>query len=690
MTALVDVLRLEVDAATPLNPLRNPSGQMGMYGWNKLVLAGNVQAMTGSASAVAEDGCVFRFTGRTVDLRSAPFPVQSGTYVHVWASTLRISGAVALSFTFSFLDAQGVVINPGGTGGTETMTAGVAVRGQKVLAPAGAVTAFVSISTYDPAGNAVVEVGRIAVRSGLPVGAPFAAYVPANWVNIIGKTGSITTEQGNTLNGVEDEITTGTLFANMQDAAIDPSTSSLLRKGRPVRVAALEGGVRKPVWTGEVETVEVDYNDEAKAGQSLATISLTATDAGAPAGDASLAFLRSGNLEEQIGGVAAAANLSTWDGDKSAWPITAGTPVARDENAKVKDWLRRLSNTYGMYSWIDTENRLRYQLVSYLSSAPVATFSDRYTDAGALYYTSIGLKYGSQSLTNALTVTRINVDEVEDDGAKEYGPYVSSASDIAYGRVSGQIEILAGSPAAVADAVLPIFATPKMFPSNLRVNALKDLAKTLALTPYAAVRVRRTSPAYNEVVRVLRIKHEINARVGGDTWTTTFAVRPLETGTPGTVTPPSAGPDTGPGDVIEVERGTLGSRVRTGTFSIANATYTAIPLNTAVHLDGDVTWDAANNRYVVPKDGRYIVTAGLRFVANATGSRYVGIYINGAQYSTTGTTAGTTDANASLTRAPRLAAGDTVQMRAYQSSGAALNVQGLEGSTFLDVTYLGA
>jgi hypothetical protein len=137
---------------------------------------------------------------------------------------------------------------------------------------------------------------------------------------------------------------------------------------------------------------------------------------------------------------------------------------------------------------------------------------------------------------------------------------------------------------------------------------------------------------------------------------------------------------------------------KTANQSLANVTLTAVTFDGTDILDTDSFHNPASNnsRMTIPAGlgGKYLIQATIQFASNTTGGRELQIYKNGAtvlQYVTT-------DAEGSLTMAISgtysLVATDYVEIRAYQSSGGALDIwasnSGYTNATSFQVTYLGA
>lgn len=686
--AVAASLRLEVDTSSPRNPIRNPSGQLGLFGWyRESASAGQYSVSTTSAplaASVGENGRSFITNANGGGYAFAPAAsVIAGSTTLAWFKAVTsTSSNRSFPVGLRFYDAEGQTISTTPFS-TLTVTPVASTYSVSAATPTGAVSARLYMLPNST--GAAVLFGQVAMRSGLASGAAVPAFVPANWVNIISKSTKIETEQGNTLKGVEDELTTGTLVATIRDATIDPATSNVLAKGRPMRLTALVGGARKSVWAGTLATADSDYEDT-KVGTSPPVIVVTGTDDAQALSDSVSNYEVSDSLNGQMSHQASVANVSAWDGTSGPLMTPGVVPLARADGSKCTDWITRACNTSGAYAWIDAANRLTYRLVTYLPAAAVATFSDRRADVGALYYTGIGLNFGTRSNTNVLMVRRINVDEGEGN-AKDYGPYTAAASADANGRSTATIEITAGSPAAIANAVLPVFATPKIFPTSLRLVIGDDNAATaLDLAPYSAVRVKRTSPEYDDVVRVLRIRHEVDVTPDGIKWRATYFIKPLESATAAPVTPPPAGADTGPDDVVPPAPGILGSRYRSANYNMASGSYVTVPLDAADTSDG-IAWDVANSRFVIPRDGRYQVNAAFR-VGGGAAVRAAKVTVNGetrVEIAVAGA-----EESVLISRGLKLAEDDVVSLVGLQYvSNPAAVYGGANRNTFMDIAYVG-
>lgn len=140
----------------------------------------------------------------------------------------------------------------------------------------------------------------------------------------------------------------------------------------------------------------------------------------------------------------------------------------------------------------------------------------------------------------------------------------------------------------------------------------------------------------------------------------------------------------------------VGCDVRTNTdTSIANQTWTAIPMEAADYIDtNDFHSTTTNNsRITIPtgKGGKYRIFGHLGWYNSATMFR-AAIYLNGVQNIVSiGFGNGTYYAFVTVEKILDLAAGDYVQLYGYQESGGAVNISGNgPGYTHFSAIYLGA
>jgi hypothetical protein len=117
--------------------------------------------------------------------------------------------------------------------------------------------------------------------------------------------------------------------------------------------------------------------------------------------------------------------------------------------------------------------------------------------------------------------------------------------------------------------------------------------------------------------------------------------------------------------------------------TIPNAVVTIVTATTALGTPVGLTM-SAGGQVTIESPGLYVLSVRAAFVGNATGNRYIYLYVNGA-YLQRIENAGYAAGNQTLggTMVTSLAAGDVVDMRVYQTSGASLDVVlGNKGTAF--------
>ncbi len=118
----------------------------------------------------------------------------------------------------------------------------------------------------------------------------------------------------------------------------------------------------------------------------------------------------------------------------------------------------------------------------------------------------------------------------------------------------------------------------------------------------------------------------------------------------------------------------------TGTQSIGNSTETSVTFNGTDQFDTQSLHDPAlnNTRITIPVTGIYLVIAQISFAINGTGYRECSVRINGTTYILPTIKMGA-HAGASTGLAPHVSlyqftAADYIEVRAFQTSGGALNI----------------
>lgn len=736
-----DRLRVETPATSIVNAVANHSGQTASTGWTQAegtTAATRTSNATGrplggwvTGGASVHVGCAGSGGMAVVVLVSPAFAVTPGQHVAFQANWGDyVTGAlVPMRWAFNVIwsDAAGVIIGRSTDGvrdvpvhpkmsadGTQWNALTTYAGAKSHIAPAAAATARVEFRiirqdglTYGsglPAGTLYrIAVAKLMVVVGAAeqdvIGVPWFDSAGGGWQDISGRALAVRWSRGGKVSGVTDDIEAGLATISVLGSSIDPTRNARMRPGGLIRISAAAGetmaGAWTPLFTGRIKTVEVEYGRD--KGTAPSRVTITAADRiAAMRGIASPYGLGTHPTDESQNYRGAVKGLT-----QSLIPeflpgaaVSAGvapllvTPISLTPNASMWDQLILARDSCpNAKLYVDKSGMLVASTA--VTSAPAITFSG---DAGAtLSYLDLDLSFGSEALVNSLMIKRRNTSEP--DGEKTYGPYTNPTSIAAWGTVSAEVECSAGDPPSLAANYLRKYANPKVFPRSLTFDALDPAARMAAaawVELYTVVKVQLASASLDLAVYVVGIEHDVTPKQ----WRTTLHFRPLDTLAADAIANPAGGPLTGPDDVLPPQPGPLAVRHQPA-LSVASAAWTSLPYETQVTAD-QIGWDAANRWFVAPKAGRYSLNAAVTWPSTtAVGRRLLRIVVNGAtatplvqiEAAALSTTTGAHTVPVGTTL--KLAAGDTVAVQAYQSSGAALNTYAVASTTFAALTYLG-
>ena len=135
---------------------------------------------------------------------------------------------------------------------------------------------------------------------------------------------------------------------------------------------------------------------------------------------------------------------------------------------------------------------------------------------------------------------------------------------------------------------------------------------------------------------------------------------------------------------------TYAARIRkSSNQSVGNNSQTVITWQTTEFDENSDMADLANNRLTAPVAGIYIVTAGGEWQANLSGQRQVSLLQNGSGFAwVTNAPSISTIWRMNVSGVVKLAAGDHIQLQAFQNSGGSLNMNNTD-HTFLAMTKIG-
>lgn len=674
MTATMPLIGLQVNTAAPSGSLcKNPSARYGMARWTSSTVTPDARGFYMGADTAA--------TTMTYEA----VPAVAGQWVGTWYAALATPFAGSyrqVTAYVSFWNSSNVQIGSEVTlrnqvwdGGPPVAVGGSGSNPGAAVAPSGTATARIRYASPAAAGSTSLWVNRIAIRVASTQSAAAATLPSPVWTDVLADSISIETVSGVELSGVEETLQTGSLILKARGVNLDPANGAFRRGAEARLFRAITDSPE--IWSGVVEVADATYDDKGKA-----NVTITCLDSARTLADASAGTLPGGTFGQQVAAACYAAGLGVKDSAGNF--ISASTGVAsRDDSATPETWLKRITNTHGGAVYIDAQGTPRALTASDLPTTTAATFSDNPADTGGLKYTDIEVAYGSRSLTNALTIKRINIDEDEDAG-KVYGPFIASDSELAYGRSSAEVETVGGVPVDIATRILSTYGNPRRFVSSLTVNARDNLSAVLALKPYDKVRVKR-STLVDDFYRIMSVEHTVTP----DSWVTTFTFKPLETTETVDLMVPEMGADTGPGDIAGAGFPRLARRSRSTTQNVTSGTSTVVLWTQELNSEG-IAYNASNGRLTVPRNGRYHVTTSLAFPPNATGARVVDVRVNGTNFIRGRVSAwASTDNIVSASQTLRLSAGDYIDVVAAQNSGSTLAIQTDTNATFVSIAYVG-
>jgi hypothetical protein len=137
------------------------------------------------------------------------------------------------------------------------------------------------------------------------------------------------------------------------------------------------------------------------------------------------------------------------------------------------------------------------------------------------------------------------------------------------------------------------------------------------------------------------------------------------------------------GDTVAFAATKASGSAANGTADVAS--YTA-------EFDSTGSFNATTGIFTVPVSGTFAGDACVSYAANATGSRSLEVYVDGATVARTGPRlpgTASNDIGVSLSFTLRLLAGQTVRIRSIQTSGAGLNFSTVTAATSFSMRRIG-
>jgi hypothetical protein len=598
MTYFYNRIKLEIDASDATNKITNHSGQTGATtGWT--ADTGYTLGVTTVAPTRASQTLQGAYTGgKTITISCTAgvnddsrvyspsitvIPGQNLGVVASFADSVVPSGNVQnqLVAGIQYYTSTGVLIGFANTVSFTTIPETTSPEWTMTVmqpdiwtgfnaVPANAATAKVvfGFRSYNNVTQAVTKPSHIAYLSKMMVVMTTSSFTSQGvqfsdtsqvFQSILGGSTSIHIVRGGDIDGVVDKIDVGTLTAVINDATLDPvKNPTRVKPGRIVRCLALrkDNVTWSTIFTGRLLQTNVDYINK-KNPTALPRVTMTIVDAVNELNGTLSPFNYSGTTGQKVKALMASSTVPYVTDSGTA----STTKTSVNENATLWDQLALVSNTYPTFKcWIDPNGTLQAKTMT--STTSLYTF----TDGAGSGYVDIKVGASSRDVVNTLYVKKNNT-----LGEVTYGPYLNNASVIAYGSYQANVEVIDGTPSAIAQLYLNQFQAPNPIPEYVQLNYDKSPSNEAFLDLYSVVTVVNAQSTLNAKYYIISVEHEIEP----DRWTTTYTFRPLDGGTAIVMSSPSAGADTGPNDVLDTSPAAgqytagNGLKLSGGAFSLA-------------------------------------------------------------------------------------------------------------------------
>lgn len=599
-----------------------------------------------------------------------------------------------VTMALEWLDSSGAVL-AGGTSSTITMTAGTwGLRKVSGSAPAGAAKGRLRLSTtVEASAGMVLYVDAYLIEQGATFGAyfdgatasdatwsyqwsgtansstsvalsPHLEYIePVTYNDILGDSGALTISR--------EDLNVGTLSATVVNPALSPAVADTVRPGRLYRITVYDVATDsfEVLIAGRLANAHVDYYPVNTRPDQQAIITISGTDNVTPLAN-SVRTQAVGTIDE-LAWVLEGAGVP-WSINGNSDQVASAVAVLTNDNASALDQVALTRDSNLAYAWVDRRGILQAWDRDQISTA-VAWGLDE-----SVYNPNIAVAYDTDECINSVSVTRQWTDaETGSSVDGTYGPFDDTDSIRAWGVHSAQFTV-----AGIAEADVPAFAQSILAANStpvLRVDSVTihitsaDRLQYALIDLYDLVHVTNAELGLDVTLRVTSVTHAITAdpdRPEKAGWLVTLGFA-----SDGAVAAPSAQPPLAstPTDTTQP----FGSWVKASDQNVATATEVTVSGWSGTGVGGV---SLSGGTITVAKAGTYLVTYAVTFApTTGTGRRYAALQHNGtvvARGETPGTGGGvqqiSTNANGIFT----CAAGDTFTLRAFQSSGGTIAVQG--------------
>lgn len=404
MASHVGQVRLEVDASDVSNLVSNHSAQGGATtGWSAdsgITLAAVTNPTRGAETLLGA------YTGGKCVRATYSGAAASGAAVYSPAATVVPGAYVGVTFSLAdsrvvtpgailqinaflqFLDGSSNVLSTSGpllqlTSGDSPWRT-VDFIGEAKQAPAATASARV-MWTFSDGGTTkitrAVYLTKLMMVTASTLSGVYAVQFSdaVVWQDVIGSATSVKITRGGRVNGVVDDIEPGLCTAVVNDTTVDPARNTRMRKGRKVRVVALDSTATwRALFTGRIDQLAVDYVDKYDP-SAKPTVTVTAVDVIAEMANVRQPFNYAGAYGPKVKALMAADTNVTYVADAG----TAATDINHRDRDEGKLWdqlvLARNSFASGQL-WVDPDGVLNAVTVT-PTGTPAFGFTDRYQRA---------------------------------------------------------------------------------------------------------------------------------------------------------------------------------------------------------------------------------------------------------------------------------------------------------------------
>lgn len=545
-------IRLEVErdptAGEYLNRVANPTGALGAWGWvsptDGSYMDTPLYSGTPALRYVTVGGSINFFW-------TVPFKVLAGEQVrgHWDLVTAPVSG---YRMSFLWFDVTGAPLsgNPSSAGDNVLTSATNAWTTARTVPTGAAFAALMfEVTKADfshpyPTSGASFAVRNVRVFSSasgsLSDSAMIANAAAPNvyWLNVLGPTHEIRIHR--------EEFDLGTLTATVLDSSLDPATAPTLRRGRKVRVTALDGGMAntlllddptagkldseyvldgsggwEPLFTGSILNADVSYELPRRRATDPkhARISLNAVDP--------MSALNALKRRKGVDTVAALPWVleggSTWtDGLSVPWDCdgytghVGPTPLvgSTNDNATVADQVALTRDSVLGYAWIDRTGVLRVRTNLFPIGPPIRLDETQYA--------TINLSFDPTRLINSLDVRILQYDSGSDTTSEGVSALKTDAGSVfTWGRQHRQFTMSLTALATwnptgpfLDDFAAKVFAAnanPAIMPETVRlpINTDAHRASRAFVDLYDLRQVVNSAKGVDQALRVTSVDHQM-------------------------------------------------------------------------------------------------------------------------------------------------------------------------------------